>query len=169
MPRKRSSDSPHDRARIQFAYNADLGTPIGEVFRYLLKNDQLPSRQGKHRGLDAMLAFWQPFAYQLSDQLSDEEKERIARESIDALTRQVDLIRETFGIEAPPAESGMNPARFKQEIRSVVSEVVQEFVAVGAFSAATQATQSMPEGSEGVDFDEDALLGGLFDNADIAA
>jgi hypothetical protein len=182
MPRKRSPDSTDDRQRIQFAYNADCDTPIGETFQYLLKSDQLPSRKGKHKGLDAIAAFWQPFAALENERLSEEERGAIAREAIESLTQQIDLIRETFGIEAPV--SAANPAQLTQEMRAVAAQVIQEFVASGATSAsvfeqvttqtaqaASRTTVSQPAASsdEGVDFDEDALLGGLFDNSEIAA
>jgi hypothetical protein len=181
MARKRSPDSTSDRQRIQFAYNADCEMPIGKVFQYLLKNDLMPSREGKHKGLDAMSAFWKPFAYQENE----EERGAIARESIEALTRQIDLIRETFGVEKP--ESPSHTTDLKQEIQTVVTEVVQNLIENGAISASmtgavvTQSTQTAlpPSGRsspiastpthEGVDFDEDALLGGLFDSAEIAA
>jgi hypothetical protein len=181
MPRKRSPDSTNDRQRIQFAYNADCDTPIGETFQYLLKSDQVPSRKGKHKALDAISAFWQPFAYQDKEGVSEEEKGAIARESIESLTQQIDLICEAFGIEAPVSTA--NPAQLQQAMRAVAAQVVQEFVASGAISAsaveqvttqtaqAASRTVSSPAASndEGVDFDEDALLGGLFDNSEIAA
>ena len=184
MPRKRSPDSTSDRQRIQFAYNADCDTRIGEVFQYLLKSDKLPSRKGKHKGLDAMTAFWQPFACQENDGLSDEEKQAIALESIEALSQQIDLIRQTYGIEPPAAANAtIDPTQLKQEMRQVAAEVVQELVTGGAIavsaaqSATNQASQAIdaavtersPNQTEGVDFDEDALLGGLFEGAEIAA
>ena len=182
MARPRSPHSTSDRQRIQFAYNADRDTPIGETFKYLLKSDKLPSRKGKHKGLDAIAAFWQPFAYQEKEALSDEEKIAIAQESIDTLSQQIDLIRETFGIEAPQAPTA-NPAQLQQEMRSVATAVVQEFVASGVFPASavenvtTQTTNAVsaavskpaPSQDEGVDFDEEALLGDLFDSSEIAA
>ncbi|MEM8502407.1 MAG: hypothetical protein AAF716_04565 [Cyanobacteria bacterium P01_D01_bin.1] len=180
MARKRSPDSTSDRQRIQFAYNADRDTRIGEVFQYLLKSDKLPSRKGKHKGLDAITAFWQAFAYKEKEELSDEEKVAIAQESIDTLSQQIDLIRETFGIEAPI--NAANPARLQQEMRLVAMAVVQEFVASGAIpasaledvttqttSAASAPAKSTSNSDEGVDFDEQALLGGLFDSSEIAA
>ena len=182
MARKRSPNSTSDRQRIQFAYNADRDTPIGETFKYLLKSDKLPSRKGKHKGLDAIAAFWQPFAYQEKGALSDDEKIAIAQESIDSLSQQINLIRETFGIETPVTVTA-NPAQLQQEMRSVATAVVQEFVAKGAFPAAAgekitvQTTnavssaiaQPAPNYDEGVDFDEEALLGDLFDSSEVAA
>ena len=182
MARPRSPHSTSDRQRIQFAYNADRDTPIGETFKYLLKSDKLPSRKGKHKGLDAIAAFWQPFAYQEKEGLSDEEKRAIAQESIDTLSQQIDLIRETFGIEAPVTVTA-NPAQLQQEMRLVAAQVVQEFVASGAISASavenvtTQTTNAVSsaiakpalKSDEGVDFDEEALLGELFDSSTIAS
>ncbi|MEL6263587.1 MAG: hypothetical protein AAFR12_21285 [Cyanobacteria bacterium J06626_6] len=178
MARKRSPNSTNDRQRIQFAFNADRDTPIGRVFKYLLKSDKLPSRKGKLKGLDAMSAFWRPFAYQEDEQLSDDEKKAIARESVDALTHQIDLIRETFDLERSQTSS-----EFKEEIKAAVTEAVQEAMASASVSpslaihskassehtnAATNQAPTSPS-TEGVDFDEDALLGGLFDESDIAA
>ncbi len=178
MPRKRSPDSTSDRQRIQFAFNADCDTHIGEVFRYLLKNKQMPSREGKLKGLDAMSAFWRPFAYQENGQLSEEERRVIAQESIETLTRQIDLIRETFGVDKPqPSDTTTS---LKQEVQTALSEALQTLIGNGELSASTVgAATSQPTVAttnsaatsvdEGVDFDEDALLGGLFDGSEIAA
>ena len=186
MPRKRSPDSTSDRQRIQFAYNADCAKPIGEVFKYLLKSDTLPSRKGKHKGLDAMIAFWLPFALKEKAGVSDEEKVAIACDAIDSLNQHIDLIRETFGIEAPIPV--VDPVQLKQDMRAVATEVVQEFVANGAMLTPTNkpaithtpnaaliqtvsqsaSNGSSPNNEEGVDFDEEALLGGLFDETGIS-
>ena len=114
--------------------------------------------------------------------MSDEEKRAIAQESIDTLSQQIDLIRDTFGIEAPVTVTA-NPAQLQQEMRLVATQVVQEFVTSGAIAASaveivtTQATDAVSNAvanptsnsDEGVDFDEEALLGGLFDSSEIAA
>jgi hypothetical protein len=185
MARKRSPDSTSDRQRIQFAYNADRDTPIGEVFQYLLKSDKLPNRKGKHKGLDAIAAFWQPFACLDNRELSETERRAIALDSIDALTKHIHLIQETFGLESSSAATRetVSTEPFKQEIRAVVTEVMQAFLVSGASSApaafpnpthtmqavSSPTTASSASTSEGVDFDEDALLGGLFDSSEIAA
>ena len=178
MARRRSPDSTNDRQRIQFAFNADRDTPVGQVFEYLLKNDKLPSRKGKHKGLDAMTAFWQPFACQANEQLSKEEKKAIAKDAIEALSRQIDLIRDAFDIEDHQATSDIS--ELKQQMRTVVTEVVNDVLGSNAVVKPTVANVSIsPQAShsassektdsEGVDFDEDALLGGLFDSSEIAA
>ena len=45
----------------------------------------------------------------------------IARDAIEALTRQADLIRQTFGIERSEA-----PSQLKDEVRQAVREALQE-------------------------------------------
>ena len=50
--------TPSERQRIQFAYNAYLDSLVGVTFNYLIKNPHFPSRVGKHKGIDAMTAFW---------------------------------------------------------------------------------------------------------------
>ena len=105
----------------------------------------------------------------------------IAQESIESLSQQIDLIRETFGIE-PPVTVTTDPAQLKQQMRLVATQVIQEFASSGAISALaienvnTQPTNAVsattkpgPHNDEGVDFDEEALLGGLFDSSDVAA
>ena len=160
------------RQRIQFAYNADLDSAVGETFQYLLKNPHFPSRTGKHKGSDAMMAFWKPFAYQEQRDLSETELKAIAQESIIALTQQIELICETFELEQSQA-TAVTPD-LKQEIRQAVSEAMQQLLATGATIPTAQITQNAASSSdghdaEGVDFDEDALFGDLLDDAAIAA
>ena len=111
-------------------------------------------------------------------ELSEDEKKAIARESVETLTHHIDLIRETFDLEKSHASS-----EFKAEIKAAVTEAIQEAMASTPVSqslsvhenapssplSATTASGSDPTSTEGVDFDEDALLGGLFDESDIAA
>jgi hypothetical protein len=174
MPRRRVADRQNERQRIQFAFNADLDSAIGVLFSYLIKNPKAPSRAGKHKGVDAMLAFWKPFAYQEQGDLSAEEMKAIARESVELLTRQAELIAETFGVENPKSSSS-GTSDLRHEVRLAVSEAIQQLVSSGIMGASAQpqpvAKQNIdPFGDvEGVDFDEDALLGGLLDDAAIAA
>ena len=174
MPAK-DQQSNSNRQRIQFAFNAEVGTPIGILFRYLIKPERSHSREQKHKGIDAMSAFWKPFAYQEQGNLTEEELQAIARDAIEALTRQADLIRQTFGIERSEA-----PSQLKDEVRQAVREALQDLGGSGAIAISPQPTSSEVTSLaaiakpnltevEGVDFDEDALLGDLFENADIAA
>ncbi|MEO0827031.1 MAG: hypothetical protein AAFY20_07445 [Cyanobacteria bacterium J06639_14] len=163
---------PNARQRIQFAYNADLDSAVGETFQYLLKNPHFPSRTGKHKGSDAMMAFWKPFAYQEQGELSETELKAIAQESIIALTQQVELICEVFGLQQ--SQSTTITPDLKQEIRQAVSEAMQQLLAAGATIPTAQTIQNAASSSdiddaEGVDFDEDALFGDLLDEAAIAA
>ena len=99
MPRKAGTGTKSDRQRIQFAYNADREMAIGVVFRYLIDNPLMSSREGKHKGLDAMSAFWKPFAYQECTEANEEELQVLAREAMEALAHQIALISSTFGVE----------------------------------------------------------------------
>lgn len=184
MPRRKSSEATGERQRIQFAYNADVDSPTGVLFQYLIKNERARSREGKHKGIDAMSAFWKPFAYQEQEKLNEEDLKAIACESVEQLSRQMTLICEAFGLEHPTAATALPPVDLKQEIRQAVSEAFQQMLLSGAMPArvgplsnapASQRTSSHSSSSsgfeetEGVDFDEDALLGTLLDDATIAA
>jgi hypothetical protein len=174
MPRK-AQPPKEERQRIQFAYNADVDSPTGVLFQYLIKNERARSREGKHKGIDAISAFWKPFAYQEQGQLSPEELKAIAREAVEQLSKQMLLISETFGLDSPTAPKAVD---MKQEIRTAVTEAMQQMLASGAFTVVTTTSpeptkarkqSSSSEEAEGVDFDEDALLGDLLDDATIAA
>lgn len=173
MPRK-PQPLKEERQRIQFAYNADVDSPTGVLFQYLIKNERARSREGKHKGIDAISAFWKPFAYQEQGQLSAEEMKAMAREAVDQLSKQIVLISETFGLESPTEPKAVD---MKQEIRAAVTEAMQQIMASGAFAAATPSeppkarkqSSGSSEESEGIDFDEDALLGSLLEDATIAA
>lgn len=182
MPRRSSEVPKSDRQRIQFAYNADVDSPTGVLFQYLIKNERARSREGKHKGIDAMSAFWKPFAYQEQENLSEEELKAIARESVEQLNRQMTLICDTFGLEPPTTAT--STVDLKQEIRQAVAEAFQQMVATGGIpmvasnlplapspqkSSTQRPSHDAFEESEGVDFDEDALLGTLLDDATIAA
>ncbi|MEO0490339.1 MAG: hypothetical protein AAFZ49_12385, partial [Cyanobacteria bacterium J06659_2] len=88
-----------------------------------------------------------------------------------ALTQQIELICETFGIEQ--SQSTTITPDLKQEIRQAVSEAMQQLLATGATIPTAQTTTPVSssdiDDAEGVDFDEDALFGDLLDEAAIAA
>jgi hypothetical protein len=182
MPRRKVSEAQGERQRIQFAYNADVDSPTGVLFQYLIKNERARSREGKHKGIDAMSAFWKPYAYQEQEKLSQEELKAIARESVEQLSRQMTLICDAFDLE-PPAATAAPAVDLRQEIQQAVTEAFQQQMMLAGvapnikadLSPASQKPSSQSrvsdsfEGSEGVDFDEDALLGTLLDDATIAA
>ena len=190
MPRKRSPESQNERQRIQFAFNTDVDSPVGVTFQYLLKNEHARSREGKHRGVDAMMAFWKSFAYQDQGNLSEEELQAIARESITALSRQIEAIQSAFGLEDSEFASPVNSLR--QEIQQAVREAIQELLlkagvrsllpidgstnsiensiesTIETFSGQDSVEDSVEE-KEGVAFDEEAVLGTLSDFGSLVA
>lgn len=171
MPRKAGTGTKSDRQRIQFAYNADREMPIGVVFRYLIDNPRLSSREGKHKGLDALSAFWKPFAYQDCTDMSEDELKVLAREAMEALSHQMALISSTFEVEMPETELGPPQEQLQALIQQAVTVAMLNLVESGAIAmpqASRQGT-ALPSAPEGVDFDEDALLGGLLDEQDKVA
>lgn len=110
------SVSQRDSSRIQFAYYAYVAGPMGDVFRYLLRNKAHSTHKGKKMGLAAMSAFWKPFSAQAVLGLSDQEVRAIALTSISELQQQIELIRNTFNI---PTSSKENT---KREIEQMIEE-----------------------------------------------
>ncbi|NET33338.1 MAG: hypothetical protein F6K19_15180 [Cyanothece sp. SIO1E1] len=170
---KNKTTRKSDRQRIQFAFNSDLDSDIGTTFQYLIKNAHFSSRVGKHKGIDAITTFWKPMAYQEQGDLTAEELKAIARESIEALNRQIDLICDTFGLERPQQTTSNQNLELRQEIQQAVSAAFQQLVSAGTLSLSSQDAQksakSDKSAEEGVDFDEDTLFGNLLDDASIAA
>ncbi|MEM9152788.1 MAG: hypothetical protein AAGB19_20345 [Cyanobacteria bacterium P01_F01_bin.3] len=175
MPRKRQANT--ERQRILFSYNADLDKPIGVVFEYLIQNEQIPARLGKHKGLEAMSAFWQPFAYQAMKDLSEDELQGMARESVAALSRQIDLICQTFGIESP--QTAQVSPELKQAIQQTMGEVLQQFIVTGVLASQAagqqvsaedpiEVSEAMPQ-EDGIKFDEATALGELLDESETVA
>ena len=161
----------NESQRIQFAFNAYLDSVVGVTFNYLIKNSHFPSRAGKHKGIDAMMAFWKPFAYQEHGELSEEELRTIALESIEMLTRQINLINAAFGLESSQAKATTN---LKHEIREAINDALQTLLTKPDLLGPTQETPvDHPNGdrveSGGIDFDQDNLLGNLLDDAAISA
>ena len=160
-----------DSQRIQFAFNAYLDSVIGMTFNYLIKNPHFPSRAGKHKGIDAMMAFWKPFAYQEQGNLSEEELRTIAIESVGILTRQINLICAAFAVENPQANA---PTILKQEIREAIRDTLQSLLTKPDYLTPTQDAPAVPPHRdraelEGMDFEDDSLFGNLLDDAAISA
>lgn len=166
MPRKAGTGTKSDRQRIQFAYNADRDMPIGVVLRYLIDNPRFSSREGKHKGLDAIAAFWKPFAYQAFTDASEETLQALAREAIEALTHHMALIRNTFGVEIPQPEAGPQHAELKEMIQQAVTAAMLNLVESGAIAMPPASPQRASTASplDGVEFDEDSLFGDLLEN-----
>jgi len=110
------SISQKDTSRIQFAYYAYIAGPMGDVFRYLLRNKAHSTHKGKKMGLAAMAAFWKPFSAHAVLGLSDQEVRAIALTSIAELQQQIELIRTTFNIPASSKEIT------KREIERMIEE-----------------------------------------------
>jgi hypothetical protein len=165
MASKSQPDKRQNRKRILFSFNVDLESPLGIVFQYLMHNPKLPSQMGKQKGVEAIAAFWRPFAFQMQGQVNDDELKVLARESLMTLQRQMELIAETFEVELPQSEA-VTP-QLEVALERTVERVLQRYV--GAVALSQSATSSLPTaagvtstdpmlvppGEEGVGFEMD--------------
>lgn len=171
------------RQRIQFAFNADTDSVVGHVFQYLIKNHHFSSREGKCKGVDAMIAFYKPFAYQGNANVNEGELQTMARDAVDALSRHIELLCYAFGVD----RSTTIARDLKLEVQQVLTELLTADavtlpgerlrIGVSQEGADLPFADTIPESlltngataDEGVDFDEDALLGDLYSSAEAAA
>jgi hypothetical protein len=162
------------RQRVQFAFNADADSVVGTVFQYLIKNHRFSSREGKRKGVDAIVAFYKPFAYQGSA-VSEGELQAIARDAVELLSRQIELICSSFDLERSGTQSQpFSWNDLKAELRQTLSELLAaEMLRVHQESveSAIAIPDSLfaPTADEEFNFDEDNLLGDLCSNAEAAA
>jgi len=116
----------HRRQRIQFAFNADADSMVGCIFQYLIKNHCFSSREGKRKGIDAIVAFYKPFAYQHCFDMNEEELRTMAQDAIEALSSQIKLLCETFDVEYSISISPDFEAKLKQILTDVIkTEAIQ--------------------------------------------
>lgn len=108
--------------RIQFSYYAYVDGALGDVFEYLLRSRARSRQKGKEMGLKAMSAFWKPFSARSVLNLNEQEVKMIALMSIEELERQIELIRNTFGLEKPKQPLEVT----KLEIEHIVDRCVQK-------------------------------------------
>jgi hypothetical protein len=159
------------RQRIQFAFNADADSVVGTVFQYLIKNHRFSSRDGKRKGIDAMLAFYQPFAYQGSD-ISDDELRIMAREAIETLARHIDLLCTTFAVDHPGA--------IATDLQSAIQKAIADALTAESIRVPQDSRNGFADDvdSEALwvsgqnaynDMDYDTLLGDLQSSAEAAA
>jgi len=163
------------RQRVQFAFNADTDSVVGTVFQYLIKNHRFSSREGKRKGVDAMVAFYKPFAYQ-SAAMSEGELQAIARDAVELLSRQIELLCNSFNIERPGTLA--QPFPWKTDLKAELRQVLSELLAAELLRVQQEPLESAiaipdslfaPTANEEFDFDEDNLLGDLCSNAEAAA
>ncbi len=163
-----------NRQRVQFAFNADSDSVVGAVFQHLIKNHLFSSREGKRKGVDAMVAFYKPFAFQGREDVTNEELRSMAQDAIEVLSRQIELLHGAFGVERPAAIA----LDVRAEIKEAIAEVlIAESIRVHRDQFQQHPTNRVSElsvsaggsGSDEFDFDEETMLGDLCSNAEAAA
>ncbi|MGJ3252943.1 MAG: hypothetical protein ACFE0J_17700 [Elainellaceae cyanobacterium] len=160
------------RQRVQFAFNADVDSVIGVVFQYLIKNRCFSSREGKRKGVDAMVAFYKPFAYQDSKDVTDDELQAMAQDAVEMLSRQIEVLCGAFEVERP----GAIALDLKTDIKEAIAEVLKIQSIRVHNTQSDQTPDAVPDSyvstqvaDDESDFDEDALLGDLCSNAEAVA
>ncbi len=93
---------PKVRNRSEFSYKTDAQTPLATVFAYLNGkfSRTFTLREGKQRAIDALLAFWRPYALRANKSESDEIREA-AIASVEALFRQLQRVCADFNVDSP--------------------------------------------------------------------
>ncbi|MBE9138179.1 hypothetical protein IQ254_13455 [Nodosilinea sp. LEGE 07088] len=149
MASKSQPDKRQNRKRILFSFNVDLESALGVVFQYLMHNPKMPSQMGKQKGVEAIAAFWRPFAFQMQGQVNDDELKVLARESLMTLQRQMELIAETFEVELPQSE-GVTP-ELEVALERTVERVLQRYVGSGALGRPATPSRTPAEGVSSTD------------------
>lgn len=101
---------PAEEKRVRFTFEPRGNTAHGMVFEWIIHT----AFDGKAKVGLAVKAFWLPFACRSKAKHSEAELREIAQQSIRHLEDQIQLIRESFGIEAPrslsvPVSSSKEP------------------------------------------------------------
>ncbi|HEY9876237.1 MAG TPA: hypothetical protein V6D12_22605 [Candidatus Obscuribacterales bacterium] len=88
------------KKQIEFAvrYQPEAGTPDAVLLEYIRDSRIIPSRE---MVFQALRAFWLPFAYRASGEVSSEEELQLALEAVYALDKHADYICAYFGLERP--------------------------------------------------------------------
>jgi hypothetical protein len=149
MASKSQPDKRQNRKRILFSFNVDLESPLGVVFQYLMHNPKLPSQMGKQKGVEAIAAFWRPFAFQMQGQVNDDELKVLARESLMTLQRQMELIAEIFEVELPQSEA-VTP-ELEVALERTVERVLQRYVGSGELGRPARPSLPVAEGVSSTD------------------
>jgi hypothetical protein len=102
---------PAEEKRVRFTFEPRGNTAHGLVFEWIIHK----AFDGKAKVGLAVKAFWLPFACRGRAEYSEAELREIAQQSIHHLEDQIQLIRESFGIEASrslsvPITSSKEPA-----------------------------------------------------------
>lgn len=164
------------RQRVQFAFNADTDSVVGAVFQYLIKNHRFNSREGKQKGIDAMLAFYKPFAYQGQEDITEGELVAMARDAVETLSRQIDLLCATFDVERPGAIAPDLRTSIQQTIADVLATELVRVQAIASKPSYTELSKpdlmelALANGWESFDSTNyTTLLGDLQSNAEAVA
>jgi hypothetical protein len=112
--------------RVKLVYNAQMDSPAGVVLDYLLNNTHFTSRQGRQKAIDAISAFYRPFAEEGKGNLVETELQEVARHCVEVLVKQIDLLCTHFQIEHPmPSQASSVPSEALTRLEGVLADGLQ--------------------------------------------
>jgi hypothetical protein len=156
---------PKVRSRSEFSYKTDAQTPLAQVFAYL--NGKLSSaftlREGKQRAIDALLAFWKPYALKASQAQSEVVRDA-AIASVAALSRHLQRICADFNVDSPCAP--IEPVDFSDLLAALKSRAESTALAsdlqdVAAARSPSSPISDRPATPEMIFVNDEELLGDL--------
>jgi hypothetical protein len=101
------TDRATDRSdRVKLVYNAQIDSPAGMVLDYLLNNSHFTSRQGRQQAIEAITAFYRPLAAEAKGDTPHAELQAVARNCVEVLAKQIDVLCTRYQIEPPTSAHG---------------------------------------------------------------
>lgn len=158
------------RLRSKFICQVESGTVLATVFAYLNGNlsKTFSQREGKQRATDALLAFWKPYALR-AQKAESQVVQEAAQTSIGVLERQIQMIRDDFGIQSPITQSAID---VEMLMTGFISRI-QQFTGMGhaveaiapaptsTFPTSFESVLSAEASDEMIFADDEDLLGDL--------
>ena len=109
--------------RVKFIYNAQFPADTAVVLNYLLNNPHFTGRQGRQKGMDAMMAFYRPLAEEARGELPEADLRDMARHCVAQLAQQIDLLCTRYQIEPPGQPVALSST---QGLEAVVKQGFQQ-------------------------------------------
>lgn len=107
----KQSESSTEQVNFSFRCQPKRDSKYGVLLAYI--NEDSAELTRRERVLNALAAFWLPFAYHHQGEISPEELQRLARSCIYQLQLHIQYLRDTFELSNtdPPVYAFTNPAR----------------------------------------------------------
>jgi hypothetical protein len=142
------TDRTTDRTdRVKLVYNAQLDSPAGMVLDYLLNNAHFTSRQGRQQAIEAISAFYRPLAAEAKGDPTQVELQALARNCVEVLANQIDVLCTRYQIESPMSAHGTaapdNLDRLEMTLANGLQTIAQALQS-GTFLPAGESAPALP-------------------------